>query len=266
MIEAALAALRRDPRRRGPWGPHGAGPYGPGAHGAGQHGPWEGAPGHGPRGAWPGRGGWPGPHAGHGPGDAHASGDAHAAGDPHASGGANSSGDPHATGAHDVSDAASTGNASAGRGAPGEPNLPQGAFGDDPRRREADRSRGAARGRDAAFGRMARFRMLEALEAADSAGRPLSVSTLAAAIGVDQPRASRLVQEGVERGHVRRVPDPSDARRALLELTTAGRAQLSEVRSHRRTAVEAALADFTPEEAQTFATLFARFAQSWPRA
>lgn len=121
------------------------------------------------------------------------------------------------------------------------------------------------RGRDGSLGRFARIRMLEALAAADAEGRQVSVSSLATAIGVDQPRASRLVQEGVERGLVRRVPDPSDARRALIQLTTAGRSQLGEVQDHRRSAVETALASFTPEEARTFAELFARFVQAWPR-
>ncbi|GIT78773.1 hypothetical protein LLS1_04420 [Leifsonia sp. LS1] len=122
------------------------------------------------------------------------------------------------------------------------------------------------RGRDGSLGRIARIRMLEALETAEAAGSPLSISSLAQAIGVDQPRASRLVQEGVERGHVRRVPDPSDARRALIQLTAAGRSQLDEVRTHRRSAVESALAGFTPEEARTFAELFDRFVRAWPRA
>lgn len=121
------------------------------------------------------------------------------------------------------------------------------------------------RGRDGSLGRFARVRMLEALEAADADGRSLSVSGVAAAIGVDQPRASRLVQEGVERGLVRRIPDPSDARRALIQLTTAGRAQLEELRTHRRSAVETALSAFTPEEARTFADLFDRFVRAWPR-
>ncbi|WP_348789265.1 MarR family winged helix-turn-helix transcriptional regulator [Leifsonia sp. NPDC080035] len=122
------------------------------------------------------------------------------------------------------------------------------------------------RGRDGSLGRFARFRMLEALASAEAEDRHLSVSSLAEAIGVDQPRASRLVQEGVERGLVRRVPDPSDARRALIQLTAAGRSQLGEVQSHRRSAVESALADFTPDEARTFADLFDRFVRAWPRA
>ena len=45
----------------------------------------------------------------------------------------------------------------------------------------------------ARFGGPARLRMLEALA---SASAPLSVSELGEAVGVDQPRASRLVQQG----------------------------------------------------------------------
>ncbi|WP_431278613.1 MarR family winged helix-turn-helix transcriptional regulator [Leifsonia poae] len=122
------------------------------------------------------------------------------------------------------------------------------------------------RGRpDGSLGRAARFRMLDALEAAERAGTNLSISALAEAVGVDQPRASRLVQEGVERGLVRRIQDPTDARRSLIQLTTAGRTQITEVRSHRRSAVEEAIASFTPDEARTFATLFDRFVRAWPR-
>lgn len=94
---------------------------------------------------------------------------------------------------------------------------------------------------------------------------PSSVSDLAAAIGVDQPRASRLVQAAVDAGHVRRDVDPNDARRSILVITDAGRAALSALLDHRRTAVERALADFTPAEREQFAKLFTRFAQAWSR-
>ncbi|MFF1632659.1 MarR family winged helix-turn-helix transcriptional regulator [Leifsonia sp. NPDC058248] len=122
------------------------------------------------------------------------------------------------------------------------------------------------RGRpDGSLGRAARFRMLDALEAAEKAGTELSISAIADAVGVDQPRASRLVQEGVERGLVRRVTDPTDARRSIIQLTNAGRSQITEVRTHRRSAVEEAIAGFTPDEARTFADLFDRFVRAWPR-
>ena len=125
---------------------------------------------------------------------------------------------------------------------------------------------GAHRGRrDGSLGRAARYRMLEALEAAERAGRSLTISMIGEAIGVDQPRASRLVQEASESGLVRRTTDPSDARRSIVELTAAGRTQISDVRSARRSAVEDALAAFTPDEAHAFAELFTRFVTAWPR-
>ncbi|UOQ87595.1 MarR family winged helix-turn-helix transcriptional regulator [Agromyces endophyticus] len=108
----------------------------------------------------------------------------------------------------------------------------------------------------------ARFRLLDALEAAP---QPPSVSELAEAIGVDQPRASRLVQAAVEAGHARREVDPSDARRSAIVLTAAGRRVLEGARDTRRGAVESALAGFTPEEAADFARLLTRFVAAWPR-
>ena len=94
---------------------------------------------------------------------------------------------------------------------------------------------------------------------------PSSVSDLATVIGVDQPRASRLVQAAVDAGHVRREVDPSDARRSILVITESGRAALSAVLDHRRTAIERALADFTPAEREEFARLLTRFAAAWGR-
>lgn len=108
----------------------------------------------------------------------------------------------------------------------------------------------------------ARFRLLDALEAAP---QPPSVGQLADAIGVDQPRASRLVQAAVEAGHARREIDPADARRSAIVLTDAGRRVLAGARDTRRGAVESALAGFTPEEAAEFARLLTRFVAAWPR-
>jgi DNA-binding MarR family transcriptional regulator len=113
-----------------------------------------------------------------------------------------------------------------------------------------------------ALAHAARFRLLDALEGAE---HPPSVSELAEAIGVDQPRASRLVQAAVEAGHVRREADPSDARRSALVLTASGRKLLETARDTRRGAVETALAAFTPEETAEFARLLSRFIADWPR-
>ena len=116
--------------------------------------------------------------------------------------------------------------------------------------------------RGAHLAHAARFRLLDALENADHA---LSVSELADAIGVDQPRASRLVQAAVEAGHARREADPGDARRSAIVLTTAGRALLASAHENRRGAIESALEGFTPQETAEFARLLSRFVEAWPR-
>ncbi len=103
--------------------------------------------------------------------------------------------------------------------------------------------------------------MLDALAARSG----LSVSDLAEAIGVDQPRASRLVNESVERGLIRRTPDPLDGRRSVIELSGAGRRVLEAARENRRAAVVEALAGFTAKERESFAELLTRFVAAWPR-
>ncbi|MDQ1129797.1 MarR family winged helix-turn-helix transcriptional regulator [Microbacterium sp. SORGH_AS_0888] len=112
------------------------------------------------------------------------------------------------------------------------------------------------------LGGPARLRMLEALAAASA---PLSVSEIGEAVGVDQPRASRLVQQGVETGVVRREADPGDARRTRIALTDQGRALVGRFRGARREAVTTALADFTDAERAEFARLLTKFAAAWPR-
>ncbi|HWR86676.1 MAG TPA: MarR family winged helix-turn-helix transcriptional regulator [Rhodoglobus sp.] len=112
--------------------------------------------------------------------------------------------------------------------------------------------RGPMRG---GLGGAARFRLLAALREGD--GR--SVSDLAQAVGVDQPRASRLVNEAVDRGFATREPDSRDARRSVVNLTDAGRDELDRVHEHRRSAVTEALEGFTPEETATLADLLSRF-------
>lgn len=133
-----------------------------------------------------------------------------------------------------------------------------GAFG---ARTQHERGRGDRRGGPGGRGGHAAVRLLMVL--ADHG--PSSVSELATAIGVDQPRASRLVQAAVDTGQVRRDVDPSDARRSILVITDSGRAALAALLDHRRSAVERALADFTPTEREQFAALLTRFAQAWSR-
>jgi DNA-binding MarR family transcriptional regulator len=109
---------------------------------------------------------------------------------------------------------------------------------------------------------LARFRLLDVLAAASE---PLTVGELADALEVDQPRASRLVQEGVAHGLVERQADPEDARRTRVALTETGRQIVQRFRGFRRDAVATALASFTPDERADLARLLAKLAAAWPR-
>lgn len=115
-------------------------------------------------------------------------------------------------------------------------------------------------GAGARFGGPAWIRMLEALAAAST---PLSVSELGAAIGVDQPRASRLVQQGVQRGLVQREADPQDARRTRIALTEAGRRIATGTRGERRQALARAMEAFSDDERAQLARLLGKLADNW---
>lgn len=128
-----------------------------------------------------------------------------------------------------------------------------------------DPGQGRAHPHDRSLGGAARFRLLDALRVAQAAGRSLSISEVAVAISVDQPRASRLVNEAADRGLVTRRPDERDARRSVVQLSDAGRALLETAVATRRSAVTHAVAGFTPEETATFAALLTRFVAAWPR-
>lgn len=104
------------------------------------------------------------------------------------------------------------------------------------------------------------MRMLEALVAASE---PLSVSALGEAVGVDQPRASRLVQQGVQRGFVQREADPDDARRTRIALTEEGRRIAHGMRGERREILARALESFTEEESRELARLLSKLAENW---
>lgn len=105
------------------------------------------------------------------------------------------------------------------------------------------------------------LRRLVARLAAD--GVPLSVSDISIAVGVDQPRASRLVAQGVEMGLLRREIDPDDARRTRIALTGEGRRHAFHVRERRRREVASALEGFSDSERQQLACLLVRFANAW---
>jgi DNA-binding MarR family transcriptional regulator len=105
--------------------------------------------------------------------------------------------------------------------------------------------------------------VLDAIEAAGDRGEVMTVNGVADALGVDQPRASRLVAHAVDAGLVRRGADPDDGRRSLLTLTSSGRDLLADVQRVRRAAVQSAVAGWSPEDRTTFARLLVAYVRSW---
>jgi DNA-binding MarR family transcriptional regulator len=105
--------------------------------------------------------------------------------------------------------------------------------------------------------------VLDAIEAAEP--DPLGVNGVAAALGVDQPRASKLVAAAVAAGLVRREADQADGRRTNLVLTAAGRSQLDAVHTYRRDRFAAAMEDWTRDERTDFAALLTRFVAALDR-
>jgi DNA-binding MarR family transcriptional regulator len=112
----------------------------------------------------------------------------------------------------------------------------------------------------------AAFQVLDAIEEATGPGRVISVNGVADALGVDQPRASRLVARVVDAGLVRRGSDPDDGRRSILALTPRGARVLAEAHRTRRDAVEAALGGWSDEDRETFARLLRAYVTGWERA
>ena len=93
---------------------------------------------------------------------------------------------------------------------------------------------------------------------------PLSVSELADRVGVDQPRASRLVQQAVGAGHVEREADPTDARRSRARLTAAGAEFVHGARDRQRAQADSALSALAPAERSELVRLLGKLADAWP--
>lgn len=107
--------------------------------------------------------------------------------------------------------------------------------------------------------------VLDAIEAAEQAGIEVTVSSVAAALNVDQPRASKLVAGAVEAGLVRREADQADGRRALLVRTERGQTLSEELHRFRRSIFATAMADWPDADRAAFARLLTRFVDSLAR-
>ncbi|MGP6177076.1 MarR family winged helix-turn-helix transcriptional regulator [Microbacterium sp. A196] len=80
-----------------------------------------------------------------------------------------------------------------------------------------------------------------------------------------RPRASRLVQQGVQRGMVQREADPDDARRTRIALTEEGRRIGRGIRGEQREVLSKALDSFTDDEARELARLLGKLADNWTK-
>lgn len=109
------------------------------------------------------------------------------------------------------------------------------------------------------------FDVLDVVEAAERAGAAVTVSDVAVALNVDQPRASRLVAAAVEAGMVRREADQADGRRTLLVATAAGRAVSERVHGFRRSVFAEAMAGWPAGDRAEFARLLTGFVDALAR-
>ncbi len=100
-------------------------------------------------------------------------------------------------------------------------------------------------------------------EGPDHDGQEMSVGLVAARLGVDASRGSRIVAETVKLGYVRRVASQEDGRRIHLELTAAGRSVVDATRRTRQDHFAKAMAGWTEAEQAEFARLLARFVHTY---
>ena len=91
---------------------------------------------------------------------------------------------------------------------------------------------------------------------------PFRLSALATDVSLDLSTVSRQVAALENAGLVRRLPDPSDKRASLVEVTELGGEVFAENRDRWLAIWEDLLADWTPQERRQFAALFTRLNES----
>jgi DNA-binding MarR family transcriptional regulator len=101
--------------------------------------------------------------------------------------------------------------------------------------------------------------VIDVIEAAELAGEPATVSAVADALNIDQPRASKLVAAAVEAGLVERRADQADGRRSFLARTPAGVEVTEQAHSFRRRLIGSALFSWDNSDVSDFARLLDRF-------
>jgi len=90
-----------------------------------------------------------------------------------------------------------------------------------------------------------------------------TLKELAEALSISETRASRLVEELVESGHVQRDRDIGDRRHVRLSVTPEARDHAQRLYLQRSQAVRAALAGSAPEDIEAFTHVFGRIVEEF---
>lgn len=90
-----------------------------------------------------------------------------------------------------------------------------------------------------------------------------TLKELAETLSVSETRASRLVEELVEAGHVRRDRDAGDRRHVRLSVTPASREAAEQLYRQRSGALRSALAGVPRHEIETFRRVFSRVVEEF---
>lgn len=104
--------------------------------------------------------------------------------------------------------------------------------------------------------------VVEACSRHAAEGREATVGAVAEFADVTHSTASRLVDRAVTAGLVVRSTSPSDARRAVLALSPAGRALRARAVAFRLAWLRSTLADWPAADTEAFADLLGRFADA----
>jgi DNA-binding MarR family transcriptional regulator len=88
---------------------------------------------------------------------------------------------------------------------------------------------------------------------------PVSITGLAARLGLDATTVTRQVAAMEADGLVRRSRDPDDARVRRIDLSPRGRQRMREVRTRREDRIGQLLASWSDDDRVAFGTLLARF-------
>jgi DNA-binding MarR family transcriptional regulator len=107
--------------------------------------------------------------------------------------------------------------------------------------------------------------LMGVLDAVEELGGGCGVGDIAAALGIDQPRASRLVARAVERDLLVRNADQRDGRRTPVTLTATAQRLLARAHRFRREVFAEAMDGWSDADRAAFARLLGDFVASYAR-